>query len=63
MGPFVEARLWHGSKWVRVVAIVDSGADSSLMDASYAQVLGLDVADAQASTAGVAGGGSIQCLQ
>jgi hypothetical protein len=33
------------------------------MDASYAQVLGLNIADAQVSTSGVAGGGTIQCLQ
>jgi hypothetical protein len=42
---------------------VDSGADSSLLDASYASVLGLRVADADRTDAVAAGGGKISCLQ
>ena len=40
--PLVEVRLWHGSHSVRLIALVDSGADCSLFDASYADILGLD---------------------
>ena len=60
--PLVEARLLHGARQVRVVALVDSGADMSLMDANYAAVLGLDRADAVVSTGIGAGGAEFTCL-
>ena len=56
--PYVEVRLLHGNKSVRLLAIVDSGADTSLLDASYADLLGLDRADADAMDVTVASGGS-----
>lgn len=62
IAPVVRIRLLHGVRQVQVLAIVDSGADSSLMDAGYAAVLGLDQANAKLSTSGVAGGGTLQCL-
>jgi len=42
----VEVVLWHGTQRVRVIALLDSGADSSLMNAEYVEVLGLDRKDA-----------------
>jgi hypothetical protein len=56
--PYVAVRLLHGNKSVRLLAIVDSGADASLLDASYADVLGLDRADAIALDVTVASGGT-----
>jgi len=44
-----EVVLWHGTRFVRLIALVDSGADSSLMDFGYAELLGLDPADATVS--------------
>lgn len=61
--PYVEIRLWHGARSVRLLALVDSGADSSLIDAQYAGVLGLDRADAQTSQAIGAGGSGITTLR
>lgn len=60
--PLVFVVLWHGARRARVPALVDSGADTSAMDASYANVLGLDRADAVTSTTTVAGGGTATCL-
>jgi hypothetical protein len=40
--PLVEIRLWLAGRSVRLVALVDSGADSSLFDADAADRLGLD---------------------
>lgn len=42
-----------------MVALVDSGADASLLDIGYADLLGLDRNDAQQEQAVVAGGDSI----
>lgn len=61
--PYVEVRLWHGNKSVRLLAIVDSGADTSLLDASYADVLGLDRVDAEAKSVTVASGGTATALR
>jgi hypothetical protein len=60
--PYVEVRLWHGNQSVRLLALVDSGADSSLLDASYADLLGLDRAQATTIDAVVASGGTAQVL-
>lgn len=54
--PLVSVRLLHGNQSVQLVALVDSGADRSLMDASYADVLGLDRAEAEQLEAATAGG-------
>ena len=40
--PLAEVRLWHRDRSVRVIALVDSGADYSLLDVKYADALGLD---------------------
>ncbi len=61
--PFVSVVLWHGARRVRVLALVDSGADASAMDASYANVLGLNRAHAVIETATVADGGTANCLR
>jgi len=42
---------------------VDSGADSSLFDAQYADLIGLDRADAAVETAVTAGGNGISILR
>lgn len=44
--PLAEVRLWFGRRSVRLIALVDSGADFSLIDLRYADELGLDRADA-----------------
>ena len=55
--PWVEAILWNGSRFVRLTALVDSGADSSVLDVSVALRLGLMRAQAQTRT-GIATGGT-----
>lgn len=40
--PLLQVRLWFGDRNVRLFALVDSGADSSLLDLKYADALGLD---------------------
>lgn len=57
--PLVQVRLWHGNRQVALVALVDSGADASLLDIGYADLLGLDRADASTTRAGAAGGNEI----
>lgn len=44
--PLLQVRLWHDDRDVRLFALVDSGADSSLFDLKYADALGLDRDDA-----------------
>ena len=61
--PYVEVRLLHGNKSVRLLAIVDSGADTSFLDASYADLLGLDRADAVSADVTVASGGTATALR
>lgn len=61
--PLVSVVLWHGTRRIRVLALVDSGADASAMDASYADVLGLDRSDATIDSATVASGGIVNCLR
>lgn len=46
MHPLVVVRLWHGNRQVQLVGLVDSGADGSLLDIGYADLLGLDRSDA-----------------
>jgi len=58
----VEVLLWHGSQRVRLLALVDSGADSSLIDVSYAEVLGLDMNRAQQVDAITAAGTPMTCF-
>lgn len=61
--PYVVVRLWHGAQSVQLLALVDSGADSSLLDASYADILGLDRGQAQVDSAVVASGGQTTVLR
>jgi len=58
----VEGTLWHEGRHVRVVSLVDSGADVSLFNMSYAQDLGLNPAEAQRTRAVGAGGAAVDCL-
>lgn len=58
--PLVAVHLWYGSRQVRLVALVDSGADSSLLDIGYAGLLGLTLQEAQKSAAVAAGGNEIE---
>jgi hypothetical protein len=44
--PLVEIRLWHGSRDARLFALVDSGADFTLLDVGHAEDIGLDRRDA-----------------
>jgi hypothetical protein len=53
----------HGVYRVRLVALVDSGADASLFDAGYADFLGLKRQDAELITATAASGAQIDCLR
>ncbi|SRR6266851_5325458 len=60
--PYVTVHLWHGSQRANIVALVDSGADCSLMDASYADLLGLDRSEAVASDMVTASGTTVSVL-
>jgi hypothetical protein len=42
-----EPALLHGSSKVRLIALVDSGADAALFDAGYADLLDLKRQDAK----------------
>src|ERR1700730_4278656 len=57
--PYVTVHLWHGGRFVKLLALVDSGADSSLVDLSFAEVLGLDRAQAQEVVGGLADGSRV----
>jgi aspartyl protease len=61
--PLVEVLLWHGIRHIRFPALVDSGADTSLIDASYAEILGLNRSDAAVEDMATAGGGTIAVLR
>jgi hypothetical protein len=54
--PLAEVRLWHAGRSVRLTALVDSGADFSLVDVRVADALGLDHVTATVSEATGAGG-------
>ena len=58
--PLVVARILHGNKQVQLIAVVDSGADVSLINLEYADVLGLDIKDAVEDEAQVASGESVK---
>jgi hypothetical protein len=60
--PMVEVILWHGTRRIRLAALIDSGADSSLLDIEFALAVGLVEADATKTTATTAGGGSMEVL-
>lgn len=62
LSPIIEILLWHGAQRVRMAALVDSGADTSLVDASYAPLLGLNREDAVEDHVILADGGSVPCL-
>jgi len=54
--PLAAVRLWHGDRSVRIIALVDSGADYSLFDVKYADALGLERGPADIGEAASAGG-------
>lgn len=60
--PILSLRLWSGVRKVSMIAVVDSGADSSLLDVSYADLLGLKRKDAKRVVATGAGGIPITCF-
>jgi hypothetical protein len=57
--PYVVVRLWHGNRQIQLAALVDSGADASLLDIGYADLLGLDRAAASTVQAVVASGDTV----
>lgn len=57
--PYLTVHLWHGAQKVKLIALVDSGADSSLMDISFAEVLGLNRAEAKVVPGGLADGSTV----
>jgi hypothetical protein len=61
--PLVEVRLRHGARSVRLIALVDSGADSSLVDSDVADRLGLDRRAALARQSIGASGEAFQTYQ
>lgn len=63
MKPIVEVRLWHGANTVRLPALVDSGADLTLLDVQYAYAVGLDRSDAEEQDAMTAGGTALVTLR
>lgn len=54
--PLAEVRLWHNERNARLTALVDSGADFSLIDVRIAETLGLDRGTADIGEAVGAGG-------
>ena len=60
--PLVQVHFWHGTRRVLLVALVDSGADSSLVAASYAELLGLDRTAAQVESSTGADGEDFSTL-
>ena len=60
--PYVTVRLIHGNRRVNIIALLDSGADFSVVDASYADLLGLDRAEADSKDVTTAGGGVAKML-
>lgn len=61
--PLLEVRLWYGDRSVFVVGLVDSGADSSVLDARHADLLGLGRAVAQTATSLGADGRAFSVLR
>jgi len=61
--PLVVVRLLHGARQVRLIALVDSGADGSLLDIGYADLLGLDRAIAAVHQATGADGGAFEVYE
>lgn len=61
--PLVRVTLLCGAFRVRLIALVDSGADVSLLDAGYADLLGLKRQDAQVIKAVAATGAQLDCLR
>jgi hypothetical protein len=61
--PLAEIRLWHGMRSVRFIALVDSGADFSLLNVTYADELGLDRDDAERGAGVGASGSPIQIFR
>ena len=61
--PFVRVGLWHGASRVEILALVDSGADTSVVAVNYATGLGLDKADAETVRAVTAGGDIVRYLR
>jgi len=58
--PLIPVRLLNGEKQIRLLALVDSGADSSLFHASIARELGLDLRSGREQTYhGISGGNGI----
>ena len=54
--PLAEVRLWHAGRSVRLTALVDSGAEYSLIDVRIADILGLERHIAEVGEAVGAGG-------
>ena len=61
--PLVQVRLWHASRNVRLTALVDSGADFSLIDVRLAERLGLDRRTAFVAQATSADGTAFQTFR
>lgn len=57
--PLVPVALRHQGRYVRLPALVDSGADTSLLDLEYALALGLESSDARRAQVTTAGGGQL----
>ena len=45
--PMVEIMIRNGKKSLKAFALIDSGADSTLMHKDYADFLGIDLTDAE----------------
>jgi len=60
--PLVRIRLCCGPARVHLIALVDSGADVSLLDAGYADLLGLKRQEAQVVRATAATGAQLDCV-
>src|SRR5882762_8260957 len=61
--PYLAVHLIHGNQRVNLIALVDSGADISVVDVSYADLLGLDRTEAVSKDVTTAGGKKTKMLQ
>lgn len=54
--PYIPVRLQHDGRYLDTLGLVDSGADSSMFNAQFAQALGIDLNKGRtSSTRGIGG--------
>jgi hypothetical protein len=57
--PLLPIRVWHGRDSLDIDALVDSGAEHTVLSVEIAEELGIDLSDADDVTVVAAGGGEL----